>query len=63
MYYTFYAPEFEGTVQLRGLGKGPYRVRDLFNGVDLGVVDAQANTLQVAFTRFLFVQATPEVAA
>lgn len=63
MYYTFYAPEFAGTVQLRGLGKGRYKVRDLFNGVDLGVVDATANTLQVAFTRFLFVQATPEVAA
>jgi alpha-galactosidase len=63
MYYTFYADRFDGSVQLRGLGKGRYKVRDLFNGTELGSVDAQANTLQVGFTRFLFLQATPEAAA
>jgi alpha-galactosidase len=60
MYYTFYADRFAGPVQLRGLGQGRYRVRDLFNDTELGVVDAQAATLQVEFGRFLFLQAIPE---
>src|SRR5690606_1293249 len=59
MYYAFYADEFSGQVELRGLGAGRHRVRDLFNEVDLGEVDAGANTLKVAFQRFVLLQATP----
>lgn len=59
MYYAFYADEFSGQVELRGLGAGRHRVRDLFNDVDLGEVDAGANTLKVAFQRFVLLQATP----
>ena len=39
------------------------RVRDLFNGTELGSVDAKANTLRAGFTRFLLLQATPETPA
>ena len=46
MYYSFYAADWNGPVQLRGLGAGRYRVRDLFNEVDLGEVDAGSNTLK-----------------
>ena len=60
LYYTFYADRWSGPVQLRGLGQGRYRVRDLFNGVELGLVDAQANTLPADFSQFLFLQATPD---
>lgn len=60
MYYTFYAPSFKGTIELRGLGAGRYRVRDLFNERDLGSVDARANTLSASFERFLLLQAIPE---
>ena len=63
MYYAFYAKDWNGTLELRGLGEGRYRVRDLFNGTDLGSVDAKANTLRAGFTRFLLLQATPEAAA
>lgn len=63
MYYTFYADEWSGPVQLRGLGDGHYRVRDLFNGTELGMVDARANSVQAQFRRFLFLQATPVDAA
>ena len=63
MYYSFYADDFSGPVQLRGLGAGRYRVRDLFNEVDLGEVDAGSNTLDVAFKRFVLLQATPVAAA
>lgn len=59
MYYTFYADEWNGPVQLRGLGEGAWRVRDLFNDRDLGQVDARANTLSVSFKRFLLLQAAP----
>ncbi|MEZ0470727.1 glycoside hydrolase family 36 protein [Luteimonas salinilitoris] len=59
LYYAFYADEWTGPVQLRGLGEGRYRVRDLFNETDLGTVDAQANTLDATFSRFLLLQATP----
>ena len=38
MYYAFYAPSFNGKLELRGLKAGRYRVRDLFNEVDLGKV-------------------------
>jgi alpha-galactosidase len=59
MYYAFYADEFSGKVELRGLGAGRYKVRDLFNEVDLGVVDAGDAKLSVAFKRFVLLQAAP----
>jgi alpha-galactosidase len=59
MYYTFYADTFDGKLQLRGLGAGRYKVRDLFNETDLGVVDASANSVQARFQRFLLLQAVP----
>jgi len=57
MYYAFYAQSFSGKVELRGLNAGKYRVRDLFNETDLGVVDAQANTVNAKFERFLLLRA------
>jgi alpha-galactosidase len=59
MYYSFYAADWNGPVQLRGLGGGRYRVRDLFNEVDLGEVEAGGNSLKLAFKRFVLLQATP----
>jgi alpha-galactosidase len=59
MYYSFYAADWNGPVQLRGLGQGRYRVRDLFNEADVGEVDAASNTLEVTFKRFVLLQATP----
>ncbi|MDF3021577.1 MAG: hypothetical protein K0Q92_2880, partial [Steroidobacteraceae bacterium] len=44
---------------LRGLGTGRYKVRDLFNETDLGVVDASANAVTARFERFLLLQAVP----
>lgn len=59
MYYTFYADAFEGKVELRGLGAGRYKVRDLFNERALGEVAGENASLRVAFKRFLLLQATP----
>jgi alpha-galactosidase len=59
MYYAFYADDFKGKVQLRGLDAGRYQVRDLFNEVDLGEVDAADAMLPVAFKRFVLLRAMP----
>jgi len=60
LYYAFYAPRFEGPVELRGLGPGRYRVRDYVAGRDLGVVGGPAARLRVAFRRHLLIEARPE---
>jgi alpha-galactosidase len=59
MYYSLYAAQWKGPVQLRGLGAGSYRVHDIFNDRDLGTVDARASTLETAFEKFLLLRATP----
>ncbi|MGB3270513.1 MAG: glycoside hydrolase family 36 protein [Rhodanobacter sp.] len=59
MYYAFYADAFEGKVELRGLGAGRYKVRDLFNERALGEVAGGNASLRVAFKRSLLLQATP----
>jgi len=57
MYYAFYAKQWNGSLQLRGLGAGRYRVRDLFSDQILGTVDAQANVVNARFERFLLLRA------
>jgi alpha-galactosidase len=56
MFYTFYADKYDGKVELRGLGAGRWRVRDLFNERDLGTVEATANTVRAKFERFLMLK-------
>ncbi len=63
-YYTFYAADWDGKVELRGLPPGRWQVQDLFNEQALGVVDGgKVATLPARFKRFLFLQATPAGAA
>ncbi len=52
LHYAFYAERWDGKVELRGLGAGRYRVRDVFNDRDLGAVDAKANTRERAVRTF-----------
>jgi alpha-galactosidase len=58
LYYAFYARSWSGPVSLRGLAPGRYRVRDYFNGRELGEVAAPGATLPLAFERFLLLEAT-----
>jgi alpha-galactosidase len=58
-YYAFYARNFSGPVTLRGLAARRYRVRDYFNGRELGEAAGASNRLQVSFDRFLLLEATP----
>ncbi|MGK5738727.1 glycoside hydrolase family 36 protein [Micromonospora sp. URMC 103] len=59
LHYAFYADQWNGAVELRGLGRGRYRLTDPFNGVSLGTVDARHNTVQLTFEKFQLVVAEP----
>jgi alpha-galactosidase len=59
LYYAFYAPQFQGTVQLRGLGTKTYRVRDYENDRDMGTVTGPTASLAISFKRHLLLEAAP----
>jgi alpha-galactosidase len=60
MYYAFYAPEWNGTAELRGLAPGQrYAVVDYVNNRELGFVNGRDGKLQVAFRQSLLVKAEP----
>jgi alpha-galactosidase len=59
MYYAFYAPEWDGTVELRGLGPGRFAVVDYVNDKQLGVVDGPTGKLRVSFRHALLVTTRP----
>lgn len=57
LYYSFYNPDYKGTIDLRGLAAGSeYVIRDYFHDTTLGVVTADNPTLQVAFKDFLLIE-------
>jgi alpha-galactosidase len=60
MYYSFYAPDFSGKVELRGLESRAYRVTDYVNGKDLGTVRGPVAPLDIQFKAFLMLEAKPE---
>lgn len=60
LYYAFFAPEpatpWKGTLELRGLQPGRYRVFDYENGKDLGTVDGAAGKLATEFVHHLLLE-------
>jgi alpha-galactosidase len=58
-YYAFYAENWDGAVELRGLGRGNYKITDYWTGKAIGSASATANRLPVSFERFLLLEATP----
>jgi alpha-galactosidase len=59
IYYAFFAPEWSGTVSLRGLQAGQYKVVDYVNNKTLGNVAGPTGELNVSFKRSLLVMASP----
>ncbi|WP_404198836.1 glycoside hydrolase family 36 protein [Streptomyces tauricus] len=59
LHYAFYADQWDGTVELRGLGRARYRLTDPFTGKSLGTVTAQHNRVELSFERFQLVVAEP----
>ena len=60
LYYAFYAPSFDGQLELRGLKAGKYRVTDYVNNRDLGVVSAPVGKLNAQFANSLLIEVRPE---
>ncbi len=60
MYYAFYAPEWKGRIELRGLERDKtYRVMDYENGKELGTVRGPAGALDAQFQKHLLLEAVP----
>jgi len=59
MYFAFYARDWNGPVELRGLGPGRWRLHDYVNGRDLGEVEGGRPRLAARFERSLLLVATP----
>jgi len=59
LYFAFYAKEWSGQVELRGLKEGRYRVRDYVEDRDLGEVSASSNKLKIGFEQALLIEAIP----
>jgi alpha-galactosidase len=60
LYYAFYGKAFDGTLELRGLGPGTYRVTDYVGGRDLGQVQGPTARLAAKFEGSLLLEAKPE---
>jgi alpha-galactosidase len=60
MFYSFYAPEWKGSVELRGLSNKKYRVIDYVNGTDLGVVQGPVAKVDIGFSKHLMLEVTPQ---
>ena len=60
MYYAFFAGQWIGTVELRGLQDRNYHILDYVNGKDLGMVHGPQAKISVPFTKHLLLEARPE---
>ena len=60
MYYAFYARQWKGSVELRGLGNGNYHVTDYLAGKDFGTVTGPTVHLPVEFDGHLLLEAQPQ---
>jgi alpha-galactosidase len=60
MYYAFFAPTWNGQIELRGLEPGQYRVTDYENGKTLGTVRGPSGRIQAQFDKHLLLRADPE---
>jgi len=60
IYYAFFAPKWEGRVELRGLANRAYRIVDYAEGRDLGTIRGPVGSASVQFEKHLLIEATPE---
>jgi alpha-galactosidase len=60
MYYAFFAKQWKGPVELRGLEDRTYRVLDYVAGKDLGTVSGHNAHLPVQFNAHILLEVKPE---
>jgi alpha-galactosidase len=59
MYFAFFAPRWDGPVEIRGLGAGRWRLRDYVDGKDIGEVEGGRNRVTLRFDHALLLEAVP----
>lgn len=60
LYYAFYARDFEGQLELRGLSEMEYTVSDYVSGTQMGEVRGPKAQMPASFKGFLLIEATPK---
>ena len=60
MYYAFFAENWKGTLELRGLDDRAYHVFDYVDGKDFGIVRGPVAHLSTGFSKHLLLEATPQ---
>lgn len=60
LYYAFYANEFEGSLELRGLDHNKnYQLYDYVNNFDFGVISGSHNRVNASFEQYKLIKAAP----
>ncbi len=60
MYYAFFARNWKGTLELRGLDDRAYHVVDYVDGKDFGIVHGPVARVPADFSKHLLLEATPQ---
>jgi alpha-galactosidase len=60
MFYAFYAPQWNGKLELRGLGQRAYRLINYETGKELGTVRGPTATWTGQFEKHLMLEAKAE---
>ncbi len=60
MYYAFFAKNWNGKVELRGLEDKTYHVMDYVNGKDYGTVHGPLAQISASFSKHLLLEADPQ---
>jgi len=60
MYYAFFAGDWKGTLELRGLDDRAYHVVEYVKGKDFGIVRGPVAHLSADFLKHLLLEATPQ---
>jgi len=60
LYYAFYAKDFNGQLELRGLKNKNYKLNDYFNNIEMGIASASNNRVKNSFKEFMLIEAIPE---
>jgi len=56
LFYAFYADNWNGKIELKGLKKGNYIVKDYFNNIDLGTINSKNPVINTNFKQFLLIE-------
>ena len=60
MYYAFYAPKWDGEIELRGLKNKTYKVIDYVNDKFIANVNVNNPKIKVKFDKYLLIKAIPD---